>query len=109
VTRSAQAAPLDVVDQFRRRLRAHFGARLRRLVLFGSYARGDAGPDSDVDVVVVLDRIDCHAERTWPMQLSGELDGPPLVPIVLSAPRCSAWASRRRPSAASRPCWASTW
>lgn len=27
----------------------------RRVVLFGSRARGDAGPDSDIDLVVVLD------------------------------------------------------
>jgi len=27
----------------------------RRVVLFGSQARGDAGPDSDIDLVVVLD------------------------------------------------------
>jgi predicted nucleotidyltransferase len=52
------------------------------LTLFGSYARGEAGPDSDIDVAVVLDRIDSHAERVWPMQLSGSLPGPALVPIV---------------------------
>ena len=41
-------------------LRAH-GAELRaagikRMSLFGSVARGDSGPDSDVDLVVELDR-----------------------------------------------------
>lgn len=30
----------------------------RRIVLFGSRARGQAGSDSDVDLLVVLDRID---------------------------------------------------
>jgi predicted nucleotidyltransferase len=39
------------------RLRATYGDRLRRVVLYGSYARGDATPDSDVDVLVVLDRL----------------------------------------------------
>jgi predicted nucleotidyltransferase len=32
-----------------------YGPRLRRVVLYGSWARGDAGPDSDIDVAVVLD------------------------------------------------------
>lgn len=32
-----------------------YGSRLERLVLFGSYARGEARPDSDIDVLVVLD------------------------------------------------------
>ena len=27
----------------------------RRVILFGSAARGDAGPDSDIDLLVVLD------------------------------------------------------
>jgi predicted nucleotidyltransferase len=74
-----------LIDEFRRRLVEHFGSRLVGLTLFGSYARGEAGPDSDVDVAVVLDRIGSHAERVWPMQLSGELEGPLLSPIVLSS------------------------
>ena len=36
------------------RLQALYGDRLARVVLYGSYARGDARPDSDVDLIVVL-------------------------------------------------------
>ena len=36
------------------RLVALYGDRLDRVVLYGSYARGDAHPGSDVDVLVVL-------------------------------------------------------
>jgi len=36
-------------------LREIYGPRLKRLILFGSWARGDARPDSDVDVLVVLE------------------------------------------------------
>ncbi len=36
-------------------------AGIRRLSLFGSVARGEAGPDSDVDLVVELDR-DAHID-----------------------------------------------
>jgi predicted nucleotidyltransferase len=32
-----------------------YGERLRGLYLYGSYARGDFQPDSDIDVLVVLD------------------------------------------------------
>ncbi len=32
--------------------------RPRRVILFGSWARGDARPDSDVDLYVLLDAVD---------------------------------------------------
>lgn len=72
------------LDEFRRQLSEHFGPRLVGLTLFGSHARGEAGPESDIDVAVVLDRIDNHGERVWPMQLSADFAGALLVPIVLS-------------------------
>lgn len=39
-------------------LRRLYGARLRKVILFGSWARGDAHPESDIDLLVVLDRVD---------------------------------------------------
>jgi len=36
-------------------LRDIYGSRLQRLILFGSQARGEATPESDVDLLVVLD------------------------------------------------------
>lgn len=45
---------LEIVAELRRRLEELYGPRLVRLVLFGSQARGDAEPGSDIDVLVVL-------------------------------------------------------
>jgi len=39
-------------------LSAIYGLRLKGLFLFGSYARGQAQPESDLDVLVVLDQIE---------------------------------------------------
>ena len=44
----------SMLFELRRRLEAIYGARLLRIILFGSTARGDADPGSDVDVLVVL-------------------------------------------------------
>ena len=43
-----------VLQQLRAGLEAQYGDRLDRVLLYGSRARGDAGPKSDVDVLVVL-------------------------------------------------------
>lgn len=38
-------------------VRARLGRRFRRMVLFGSQARGDAHPQSDYDCLIVVDRM----------------------------------------------------
>jgi len=45
----------SLIAELRRRFEALYGPRLARLVLFGSHARGDAEPGSDIDVLVVLE------------------------------------------------------
>ncbi|HEY7310882.1 MAG TPA: nucleotidyltransferase domain-containing protein [Gemmataceae bacterium] len=41
------------IDRMVKRIVAKF--RPQQVILFGSHARGDAGPDSDVDLLVVMD------------------------------------------------------
>jgi predicted nucleotidyltransferase len=43
-----------ILRRFKAALDEIYGDRLSRVVLFGSRARGDAGPDSDYDVAVFL-------------------------------------------------------
>jgi len=59
--------PID--DRVLTELAARIGAAVPscRVVLFGSHARGDARPDSDVDLLVVLD-----TDRN-PLAVAGEL------------------------------------
>ena len=51
------AAVQDLVSQ----LQAHFEGTLRHSYLYGSKARGDDAPGSDVDLLVVLDNADDSA------------------------------------------------
>ncbi len=52
-----------VLQQLRAGLEAQYGDRLDRVLLYGSRARGDATPESDVDVLVVLEgEVDALAE-----------------------------------------------
>ena len=41
--------------EIKRRLDAVYSDRLKGVVLYGSEARGEAGPDSDIDVLVLLE------------------------------------------------------
>jgi predicted nucleotidyltransferase len=45
----------NLLSELRSRFEALYGPRFVRLVLFGSHARGDAEPGSDIDVLVVLE------------------------------------------------------
>jgi predicted nucleotidyltransferase len=46
-----------ILTELHHRFEATYRERLVRLVLFGSQARGDAEPGSDIDVLVVLQGI----------------------------------------------------
>ena len=46
-------------------LQAAFGLRLRFLGLQGSYSRGEAHEGSDIDLVVILDRVEAADWRTY--------------------------------------------
>ena len=50
----------EALDVFVQRLDRLYGDRVRSAVLFGSKARGDAGPESDIDLLVTLADDDPH-------------------------------------------------
>lgn len=85
--RSPVAVP-SVVHEYRRLLGDRFGARLLTLRIFGSYARGDADEDSDIDVAVVVRNL-TERERTEAIDIAltawkTDASAGPLSPLVWS-------------------------
>ena len=91
---SLSAEERAILAEFAAGVRERLGERVRRIELFGSRARGDAGEESDYDVLVVLDRADYDAVS--------EVGGPAfdallykdvfIVPIIIAE---NQWADHR--------------
>ena len=87
------------IDAFVAGVRARFGPRAARIRLFGSYARGEAGEESDVDCLVLLDRVDREDDRAitdLAADLIWQRDGVVISPMVMSAADFEAWKARER-------------
>lgn len=59
-----------LMEELKAGLQAIYGSRLKGVYLYGSYARGQADPESDLDALVVLDRIDSYSDE---VDRTGEL------------------------------------
>ena len=44
-----------LIEQYVSEIKKIYGTHLRQIILYGSYARGDYGPDSDIDIMILLD------------------------------------------------------
>ena len=69
---AGQGTAAAALARFASLVRRHFGDRVRAVTLFGSYARGDANEDSDLDVLIVVDDLS-NAEGREIAHLAGDV------------------------------------
>jgi predicted nucleotidyltransferase len=103
VARTAPPLPdtvRETLDAYVAGLRQRFGARLRDVRLFGSWARGEGHAESDVDVLVLLDgpasREDSIACTDLAADLVWQLHGEVVSPLVMSAGEFDSWKATER-------------
>ena len=72
----------SLIDQYISEIKAIYGSHLQKVILYGSYARGDFRPDSDVDIMILLDMSDLDLKAysqklsymTYDFNLDNDLD-----------------------------------
>ncbi|VVB87318.1 Nucleotidyltransferase domain protein [uncultured archaeon] len=75
----------DVLQELKDMLKKRYGTKLKSMMLFGSYARGEQRGDSDIDIAIILENFS-HAcaeiERTADIVSSLSLKFDTLISIV---------------------------
>lgn len=86
----------DLMEQYIEEIKKIYGAHLRKIILYGSYARGDFKADSDVDIMILLDMSDLELKAysqklsymTYDFNLDNDLD---IKPIAKSEAHFRKW------------------
>lgn len=59
----------SLINQYIEEIKKIYGSHVRKIILYGSYARGDFNKDSDVDIMILLDISDLEL-KSYSQQLS---------------------------------------
>ena len=87
---------IDLLEQYIMEVKKIYGGHLCKVILYGSYARGDFSTDSDVDIMILLDISDLELKEysqqlsymTYDFNLDNELD---IKPIAKSEQHFKKW------------------
>ena len=74
----------------------YYGSSVRQIILYGSYARGDFRPDSDVDIMILVDMSDlelkAYGQRLFYMMYNFNMDHDlDIKPIAKSEAHFNKW------------------
>ncbi len=77
----------EVLSEYIETIKSIYGSHLRRIILFGSYARGDYNSDSDIDIMILLDITDIEAkdyqkilfDATYDFNMDNDVDINPMA------------------------------
>lgn len=86
-----------ILNDFLEEVKTILGSRLKKIVLYGSYARGDYNKSSDIDIMILTDlsdnEISEYSMKIWEKSADIEIDqGIVISPLVRNIDNFEAWA-----------------
>ena len=86
----------SLIEQYIAEIKKIYGTHLRKVILYGSYARGDFKSDSDVDIMILFDISDVELKAysqqlsymTYDFNLDNDID---IKPIAKSEEHFNKW------------------
>ena len=86
----------SLIEKYVIEIQKIYGTHLKRIILYGSYARGDSKADSDVDIMILLDMSDLELKKysqllsymTYDFNLDNDID---IKPIAKSDDHFEKW------------------
>ena len=58
-----QTTDQDIISDLKSRLPVQLGSHIKRIIVFGSRARGEGSPDSDLDIAILVDNKTTEIEK----------------------------------------------
>ena len=85
-----------LLGQYVKEIGEIYGEHLKSVILYGSYARGDFGPESDIDIMILLDLTDmeiCESRRklSWTTYDFNEEHNTDIKPIAKNEANFKKW------------------
>ena len=86
---------IEVLKKYVEDVHKIYGEKLRTVILYGSYARGDFRPDSDIDIMILVDLSDEEirskdilSDLTFDYNFDNDLE---IMPIVKNLDHFNKW------------------
>lgn len=86
-----------IFNKFIKDIKKLLGEKIKKIILYGSYARGDFNEKSDIDVMILTDlsdeEISKYSMKIWEMTADIEIDtGIVISPLLRNIDSFNSWA-----------------
>lgn len=97
LTAKTKEETYDILTEYINKIKPILGNKLKKVILFGSYARGDYDEESDVDIMLMIDddesRLNKYDNELTHIEVNINLDNNiVIIPILMSEKKFKKYA-----------------